>query len=59
MIKKFCFAAVVALLSVGCTSHFISDQEYRAKVEQDFAVREKIMVAYAKAVQMAFRSHND
>ena len=45
MIKKFCFAAVVVLLSVGCTSHFISDQEYRAKVEQDFAVREKIMVA--------------
>ena len=45
MIRKFCLAAVVALLSVGCTSHFISDQAYRDKVDQDFAKRESIMTA--------------
>lgn len=45
MIRKFCLAALVALLSVGCTSHFISDQAYREKVDQDFAKRESIMTA--------------
>ena len=45
MIRKFCLAALVALLSVGCTSHFISDQAYRDKVDQDFAKRESIMTA--------------
>ena len=45
MIRKFCLAALVVLLSVGCTSHFISDQAYREKVDQDFAKRESIMTA--------------
>ena len=30
---------------VGCSSHFISDEAYREKVEQDFANREAIMQA--------------
>ena len=45
MIKKFTLAAVVALLSIGCTTHFITDKEYLAKVEQDFAGRESVMKA--------------
>ena len=45
MIRRFTFAAVAALLFVGCTPHFINDQEYRGKVEQDFAKRESIMRA--------------
>ena len=39
MIRKFCFAALAALMLVGCSSHFISDETYREKVEQDFAKR--------------------
>ena len=45
MIRKFCFAALAALMLVGCSSHFISDETYREKVEQDFAKREAIMQA--------------
>ena len=45
MIRKFCFAAVAVLMIVGCSSHFISDEAYREKVEQDFAKREAIMQA--------------
>ena len=39
MIGKFCFAAVAVLMIVGSSSHFISDEAYREKVEQDFAKR--------------------
>ena len=45
MIRKVCLAALVVLLSVGCTSHCITDQEYLDKVEQDFAGRDSIMKA--------------
>ena len=45
MIRKVCLAALVVLLSVGCTSHFITDQEYLGKVEQDFAGRDSVMKA--------------
>ena len=45
MIRRFTFAVIAALLFVGCTPHFINDQEYRSKVEQDFAKRESIMQA--------------
>ena len=45
MIRKVCLAALVVLLSVGCTSHFITDQEYLDKVEQDFAGRDSVMKA--------------
>ena len=45
MIRKICFVVVAALMLVGCSSHFISDEAYREKVEQDFAKREAIMQA--------------
>ena len=45
MIRKFCFAAVAALMVAGCSSHFISDEAYRGKVDQDFAKREAIIKA--------------
>ena len=56
MIRKFCFAAVAVLMIVGCSSHFISDEAYREKVEQDFANREAIMQASGiKLAEMELR----
>ena len=56
MIRKFCFAALAALMLVGCSSHFISDEVYREKVEQDFAKREAIMQASGiKLTEMGLR----
>ena len=56
MIRKFCFAALAALMLVGCSSHFISDEVYRDKVEQDFAKREAIMQASGiKLTEMGLR----
>ena len=36
MIKKFTLAAVVALLSIGCTTHFITDKEYEENEKESF-----------------------
>ena len=45
MIRKFGLLAGCMMLLAGCTSHFISDEQFRDKVSQDFASRSHIMEA--------------
>ena len=45
MIRKFGLLAGCMMLLAGCTSHFISDEQFRDKVSQDFASRNHIMEA--------------
>ena len=42
----FCLSALIAALTSGCADkHFITDDQYRAQVEADFAARESILDA--------------
>ena len=45
MIRRFVFAAVAMIMAMGCSSHFITDQNYRSEVEQDFAERAFVLKA--------------
>ena len=41
-----CLSALAIVLTSGCADkHFITDEQYRAQVEADFAARESIMEA--------------
>ena len=45
MIRKIGLLAGCMMLFAGCTSHFITDSEFRGKVSEDFASRSHIMEA--------------
>ena len=45
MIRKIGLLAGCMMLLAGCTSHFITDPEFRNKVSEDFASRSHIMEA--------------
>ena len=45
MIRKFGLLAGCLMLFAGCSSHFISDEQFRDKVSEDFASRSHVMEA--------------
>lgn len=45
MIKRFCMLAGCILMLSGCSSHFITDQQFRDKVADAFASRSAVMEA--------------